>query len=344
MTINQQKNSELSDRFQVVMEASFLDVCAAKEIAVAVSGGGDSMALCHALSEYLLNQGSAAHIYALSVDHGLRPEAAEEASFVGQQLESIANASHHILVWDHKEDVGSRIQEKARAARYELMYDFMHEQEVKYLFLGHHQDDQAETFLFRLAKGSGLDGLSCMPVRSKQQGNGIILCRPLLGEGKTEILKFLEEQKINYVEDPSNKNEHYARVRLRNSMGVLSEEGLSSKRLYSTAKRMGRAQGALAYVTDLEYKNALTRSDTGEIVFETQKLLKQPLEIVIRIILRAIEELSPDQNGYGPRLERVENLCEDLMKPSSFRKRTLKGIIFEKKDKYGEFVLSLERR
>jgi len=316
-----------------------------EKVAVAVSGGADSMSLCHALSDYVQAYAPQTQIYILSVDHRLRPEAAKEARWVGETIGNLPNVSHHILVWEHGAEQNTRIEERAREARYGLLFGFMAEHGIDHLFIGHHQNDQAETFLFRLAKGSGLDGLVCMPQISETVHNGrhFVLCRPLLKEQKSDILDFVSEFSILYVNDPSNKDDVYARVRLRQSMDALSREGLTPKRLYTTSKRIKRARDAIEYLSETEYKKALKGSNTRVIVLDAGVLVENPLEIVIRVILKAIKTLKGNGRGYGPRLERVENLCEDLMQPSTFRKRTLHGIIFEYKAASREVVLSLEK-
>ncbi len=339
------KDNNFFNRFCKTLQTNFVKDGFPKTIAVGVSGGADSMALCHALSDYVQDHAPQTQIYVLSVDHRLREESADEARFVGEIVGNLPNVSHHILVWEQGGDQETRIEERAREARYGLLYGFMARNDIKHLFIGHHQNDQAETFLFRLAKGSGLDGLACMPEVSDVSHNGrdFVLCRPFLSEKRTHILDYVAKRSILYIEDPSNKDEHFARVRLRQSMAVLEKEGLTPKRLSLTAKRIKRARDAIDYISDIEYKNAVKVIDTGIVVLETDLLVKQPLEIVIRIILKAMDALKGESGGYGPRLERVENLCEDLVRPEPFRKRTLGGIIFEKKVRSREIVLLLEK-
>ncbi|MCK5373662.1 MAG: tRNA lysidine(34) synthetase TilS [Alphaproteobacteria bacterium] len=337
------------DRFCVTMEGCFGEAekgAFPEKIAVGVSGGADSMALCHALADYVQAYAPYAHIYVVSIDHRLRPEAAGELRFVEKEVSSLSNISHHILVWEQGDQQDTRIEEEARNARYDLLGAFVAEHEIGHLFIAHHQNDQAETFLFRLAKGSGVDGLACMSMISSRcyDGHDFTLCRPFLGEEKSEILTYMQENSFSYIEDPSNQNRSYARIRLRQSMDVLADEGLSPKRLYTTSKRMNRAKEALTYLSDCAYKNALISMDTSKIVLEYGSLASQPLEIVIRVVLLAMEKLNGKEGAYGPRLERVEHLCEDLIQPNNFRKRTLGGIIFEHKTKSGEIVLSLEKQ
>ncbi len=335
---NNKKNpSSFIGDFSDSMSNHFPDIDG--NIAVGVSGGADSMALCFALSEYFEDVPSVT-IYALSVDHGLRRESADEVQHVARQLSDLPNVEHHILTWAHETTPDARIQEKAREARYRLMKEYMREQDINLLFLGHHIDDQAETFLFRLAKGSGLDGLSCMSI---EQGMGadITLCRPMLGLKKEDMILFCDDRGVEFIDDPSNYCDNYARVRLRKSRDILAEEGLSPKRLFVASKRFSRARKALEQLSNNVYDECSLKYDASCVVFKLSSLICNPEEIVLRVVLRAMSELKND-SGYGARLERVENLCADLVVQESFRKRTLGGIIFECKTKDDKFILSLE--
>ncbi len=327
-------------RFSAAMESRYAELIHGNvDIAVGVSGGADSMALCYALSDFFEGTGNTLH--ALSVDHGLRPEAAQEARQVAKALDALPNVQHQILTWHYDEKPTARVQESARNARYDLMGDYMRDHNLSHLFLGHHMDDQAETFLFRLAKGSGLDGLGGMPHIGAR--DDIYLCRPFLDMQKSEIIQFCEGHNIDFINDPSNDSDDYARVRLRKSMDVLSVEGLTPKRLSMTAKRLLRVREAVDHIVEKEYKNVLLEKNNSRIVFNVGVLSENPFEIVLRLILKAMAELSPDRD-YGVRLERAENLCEDLMKPKSFRKRTLGGVVFECNKDQATLELSREHK
>ena len=307
-------------------------------IAIAVSGGADSMALAHALAMYCADKGICIH--ALSVDHGLRPEARDEALLVQKSLSVYDHVRHEILTWEHEEEVHARLQETARAARYGLMEAYMLEHGIKHLFLGHHMDDQAETFLFRLAKGSGLDGLSCMhPV---QDNGDIYLMRPFLGISKSKLIAFCQNNKISYIDDPSNENTDFARVRLRKSMDVLSEEGLTPKRLAVTAQRMARARKALDNIARTVFEQS-HKKDGSRIVFDFKELILNEEEVFFRVIDFAMKALSHEE-GYGVRKEKFESLCEDLLKLTAFRTRTLGGVIFMRDDKNDLLIMECERR
>lgn len=335
---NRRKTPSFMEGFSGAMLTHFSDV-EGGGIAVGVSGGADSMALCFALSEYFKDV-PAVTIHALSVDHALRAESLGEAQHVAQQLKTLPNVEHHILTWKHETKLDARIQEKARTARYDLMKEYMHGRNITMLFLGHHIDDQAETFLFRLAKGSGLDGLSCMSVIQKM-GEGFVLCRPMLGLSKGDMISFCEARGVDFINDPSNYCDDYARVRLRKSRDILAEEGLSSKRLLVASRRFSRARKALETLSNNAFDECILKNDAVRIVFNLSGLISCPEEIVLRVILQAMSVLQND-TGYGTRLERVENLCADLITQDNFRKRTLGGIIFECKIKDDQFILSLE--
>ena len=227
--------------------SGFLDLHDLKAVplAVAVSGGPDSMALAHILA--LLAAESQFDLHILTVDHGLRVEAAQEAVEVATYFEGKDHVTARILerdIEDHQKD--KRIQEAARQDRYALMAAYCAEKGIKHLFLAHHADDQMETVLFRLAKGSGLDGLAGM--RDVQPySDELTLCRPLLSLSKDDLLSYCAAHDIPYVEDKSNEDDKFARVRMRKSQAVLVEEGFSVQRLSVTASRLNRAGQALVF-------------------------------------------------------------------------------------------------
>ncbi|MGH6981766.1 MAG: tRNA lysidine(34) synthetase TilS, partial [Stellaceae bacterium] len=178
-------------------------------VAVAVSGGADSMALLLLAREWAAaRQGD---VTALTIDHKLRPEAAKEARRVARWCKA-RGVVHRTLAWRGKKPKGD-IQAAARAARYRLLEDWCVDAGVLHLLLAHHQDDQAETFLLRLARGSGLDGLAAIaPVAERP---GCRLLRPLLAMSHGRLVATLEARGQVWLDDPSNDNERYARVRMR---------------------------------------------------------------------------------------------------------------------------------
>lgn len=296
-------------------------------IAVAVSGGPDSMALA-----YLLARVSSQPVQALIVDHGLRPESKSEAAQVKKWLAAMPNMKPHILRWDGPKPA-RKIMEAARAARYKLLARKCRALKIRHLLLAHHQDDQAETFLFRLAKGSGLDGLGAM--RPVQPYDDLILIRPLLAIPKVRLEATCDHFKIPFVRDPSNENPAYARPRLRASADILAAEGLTSKRLALTAQRLSRAAQTLESLTEKYFAQTVLSQDKNRIVLDFDQLKVLPEEIALRILISSSCCLHPGADRKIG-LERFENLLNDLFHLRPFRRRTLGKLIFAlKKEKTG---------
>ena len=187
-------------------------------IVVGVSGGADSMALTLLANEYANLKGCS--LKALTVDHRLRPESAEEAAFVQQTLQG-QGICHQTLVWQHDEDINRR-HERARAARYQLMLDFCKNYPNPVLLTAHHQQDQVETILMRFLHGSGPAGFQgVQPVRFQ---DGIPIVRPLLNVGPQELRAYLKSKGIAWVEDPSNLNKAYERTRVRQLLDSITKD------------------------------------------------------------------------------------------------------------------------
>jgi len=292
-------------------------------IAVAVSGGPDSMALLSLLCA-LSSKHPGIKIHALTFDHGLRTESGVEAEQVGAWIESWPNVEHHILNW-HGDKPDTGIMEQARDARYTAMAAWCHAHNIKTLWLGHHQTDQAETFLFRLAKGSGLDGLGgMMEYQPCSVDPSIMLVRPMLQMAKGDIVAFCQNHTIPHVIDPSNINMKYARARLRHALPALEAEGLSESRLAATARRLDRARIALDHYADQIIASAAT-IQTAHSTIALDALNTAPEEIRIRVIRRVLDQMGP--GGYGPRLDRLEDIIDQIFNEGG-RRFTLGGYVF----------------
>ncbi len=329
MTLSEQ---EFSEKLAVMR-----DFAAEKSVAVAVSGGPDSMALCWLLSRWAEKNGLAVH--AFSVDHGLRAESADEAKGVGAWVQGWPHVTHRVLRWEG-EKPESRVLEEARAARYKLLAEAMKEAGCHSLFIAHHRDDQAETFLIRLAKGSGLDGLSGMRPLQSLEGHGVLV-RPLLDVSKEEILQMCDANNIPYVNDPTNKNEHYLRPRLRALKEALEEEGLSAKRLATTARRLARAKEALDDLAQDLFVMALKERRDDGFLFDYRALHAAHEELVLRVCLKAMDEIRQEAD-YGPRMERLETLLQRVLKDSLFKSATLGGCLFALDRKNGTLWIGKE--
>lgn len=292
------------------------------QICVAVSGGADSVALCLLAHEWAKKNHRT--VIGLSVDHGLRDAAQQECAWVGETLQSYG-IEHHILNW-----IGDKptkgIQAAARKARYGLLEKWCSEHNVRDVFLAHHLDDQAETFLLRLARGSGVDGLSAMQKISV--GPLVRLLRPLLSTKKPSLTLYLEGLGQNWIEDPSNKNDAFERVKVRNAMGALAELGLTADRLGQTADNMSRARFSLEGSARSWLKRYATVFDAGYVEFLRDGLEGDDEEIV----LRSLKRIGIVVGGeiYPPRLERLLRLWKKLQSGENATLLGCRWIVCEK--------------
>lgn len=272
-----------------------------KNIAVGLSGGGDSMALGHMLCDWAEKNNKTIH--ALTVDHGLRENSKAEAMQVRAWAHDFLHCHHEILTWVHDEKPETAVMERARQSRYTLMRDYCIQRGIRTLCVAHHADDQAETVLFRLAKGSGLDGLAAM--RTDVDMDGIRLYRPLLAYSHADLIAYCKAHNVPWIEDPSNANTDYARPRLRQA---LAAEGLDAKRMVKTVERLGRARDALDWMTD----QAIKAARIDDMHYHWDVLQTYPYDIVVRVLSCILEKTGGNDNGYPPKLERVEAIAQSL--------------------------------
>jgi tRNA(Ile)-lysidine synthase len=259
-------------------------------LGLAVSGGGDSMALMH-----LAQHWGGASLHVATVNHNLRPEAAQEAAFVARAARELA-LSHDTLVWEGWDKRGN-LQDAARQARRALLSDWAARQGVQAVLLGHTQDDQAETFLMRLARGSGVDGLAAMaPVRIAA---GVRWVRPLLEITREDLRDWMRANDLAWVDDPSNDNTQYDRIKARQALDLLAPLGLTRARLSQTAARMTDARAVL-HDAAATAARAICRFEHGDIVFDASPLDALPDDTRHRLVARALCEVA--SNSYRPRL------------------------------------------
>ncbi len=270
-------------------------------IAVAVSGGADSLCLALLVGRWARRQGG--RTMALTVDHGLRAQSREEAGQVGRWLKP-EGIGHYILAWQGpKPKTG--VQAAARAARYGLMRAWCRDHGVLHLALAHTQDDQAETFLLRLGSGSGAEGLAAMSaIRETPE---VRLLRPLLGIPKAALMAMLKAKGQRWIEDPSNRDTAFARVRVRQAM---DEGGLEALSLARSAYRFGRARQALeAAVSDLLARSVRVHP-AGFAVVVSAPFEAVPDEVSLRALGRVVTAIGGRE--YGPRLKKLERLHHGL--------------------------------
>lgn len=254
-------------------------------VGVALSGGGDSMALLHILSQGVLGQD--VKIMAATVDHGLRDGSAQEARHVAGIVTQMG-IDHEVLQWQGWQGEGN-LQDQARRARYQLLTRWAKRQDVPILALGHTADDQAETVLMRLARSAGVNGLAAMQVQRRV--NDVTLLRPLLGVTRAQLRSYLRQNDVTWIEDPSNEDRRFERVRMRQAMKDLEPLGLTIEALSAVATNMLKAKEALDFTAQFVARDLATVT-AGAVVFDQKKLRDQPDEIVHRLLLGALKWVS----------------------------------------------------
>jgi len=318
-----QKHSPISlssDDFDALMAANapFED---SPHIAVAVSGGPDSMALAVLLHGWVERQGG--RLTVLTVDHGLRPESKTEARHVAERVAGWKDTQHHIISWTgEKPDSG--LQQTARHYRYHAMEEKCRELGILHLAVAHHLDDQAETFFMRLASGSGLDGLCGMS--SVRETGHVRLIRPLLSVPKARLIETCRAEGLEWFEDPSNANLNFARGRLRTYMSALSEEGLTPERLDQVMSQFRRSRNALEVATARVMSRAVSLYPEGYATLKMTEVSGETEEIRLRVLKRLLVALSGEI--YVPRSKALQRLY-DLMwgEGLSFTGHTLHGCV-----------------
>jgi tRNA(Ile)-lysidine synthase len=260
-------------------------------LVLAVSGGPDSTALMWLAARWRDALEEPPELIAVTVDHGLREESAREARDVAALADRLG-VTHRTVRWT-AEKVKSGIQEAARNARYRLLGQAARQAGAAHLLTAHTLDDQAETVLFRLARGSGIGGLAGMRYSGPvpvPEGDDIHLIRPLLDIPKARLIATLEAAKIPYAIDPSNADPRFTRPRLRALMPALAAEGLTAERLARLARRVARAEEALSAMLDEAQHDVAPGpwEEGGPVEVDPEGFLDLPAEIAIRLLAGAI--------------------------------------------------------
>lgn len=297
------------DRFKRDLDAL---APAGSPIGLAVSGGPDSLALL-----LLAVEARPLGVEAATVDHVLRPESRAEAESVAAHCERLG-VPHKILTVKWAEKPASAIQERARLMRYRLLGDWARERGLTSLLTAHHLDDQAETFLMRLARGSGVKGLAGMRRVSRAQGAKVAVVRPLLGWHHSELEAVCAAAGIEAIDDPSNDDDQFERVRVRKALAAA--DWLDADAIARSATNLAEADMALTWATTLEWQRAVSQSG-GELVYNPGD---SPREIRRRIIHRAILALASE--GGGAEL-RGRELDQILLALRTGKRATLRGVL-----------------
>jgi len=259
----------------------------------------------------------------LIVDHGLRDGSAKESALVADWA-GRAGFNAHILAWRGcKPRAG--VEEQARNVRYTLLGAWCREHRIAQLLVAHTRDDQAETFLLRLGRGSGVDGLSSMSARAAfplKGYDGIELIRPLLSVGRSELREFLVSRAADWLEDPMNADSRFARTRVRELLPQLESAGIPASRIAQAAAHLGRARKALDEGTRT-FLERHGRFEPRSFLIDGGALQLIPREIGLRVLSAVLMRVGGAQ--YRPRFDRLEQLYDALATGSSTQARTLSG-------------------
>jgi tRNA(Ile)-lysidine synthase len=322
--------------------ALFAGLAAAPALLLAVSGGPDSTALMLLAARWRAALAQGPRLLAATVDHGLRAESAAEACAVGELAKGL-QIPHRILHWTGAKP-RTGLQEAARVARYRLLAAAARSAGAAHILTGHTLDDQAETVLLRMARGSGLTGLGAMAreapleecgehervqhARSARRRQPLLIVRPLLDLPKARLLATLDAAGLASADDPSNRDPRFTRARLRQLMPMLAEEGLSARRVALLARRLRRADAAIESMVEAAERADPVWKQGGPIRLDAENFIRLPAEVAIRLLARAIARVADEQPAQLGRLESLyAALAAAPLAPSLRLRRTLAGAL-----------------
>jgi tRNA(Ile)-lysidine synthase len=308
----------------------FSDLQSLPALVLAVSGGPDSTALLWLAARWRDALKAPPRLIAITVDHGLRKESKHEAAAVARLARKL-KVSHRILRWRGKKP-SSGLQQAARAARYRLLSDAAQKFGAAHILTAHTLDDQAETVLIRMSRGSGVTGLAAMqrlaglPGHADSQSK---LVRPLLDIPKSRLLATLRAAKIPFADDPSNRDPRFTRARLRGLMPQLAQEGLDARRLALLARRLKRADAAIEAAVDRATRELVVElAAPAGLVMEARRFADLPAEIALRLLGRAITQLGDEGPVELAKLEALKAALDAAQTAGSGRfRRSLAGAL-----------------
>jgi tRNA(Ile)-lysidine synthase len=293
-------------------------------LAIAVSGGPDSMALAFCVKRWR-DRNPNTETLALIVDHGLRKESAYEAAQTKNHLAQLG-INAEILSWQHETPVVTKLHATARKARYRLLAEACRRHNISDLLLGHQRDDQAETILMRFAKGSGIDGLGGMSMRSEVEETRIL--RPFLSIPRARLIATCNAAKISFVTDASNASEKFARGRLRRVLPQLAAEGFTVERLIDLGARANEARDALDHYTNMLLRVAGRMDVAGTIRLDIEQFRSAPKAIAQRALIAALQFANAAE--YAPERASLTALSTALCADAEMPPRTLHGCLIAK--------------
>jgi tRNA(Ile)-lysidine synthase len=310
-------------------------------VILAVSGGADSMAMLHLAAHWAKRHPKKGRkLVAATVDHGLRPESGREAQWVSEQSRAMGLV-HEVLTWEGPKP-STGVQDAAREARYRLLSALAQRYRSSgpvAIVTAHTEDDQAETFLMRLARGSGLGGLAAMSAsRPLARDAGCRLVRPLLAIPGARLRATLRVAGLDWLEDPSNDCDRFERVRLRKAKAVLAALGLAPEKIALSARRLERARAALdAAAARLQTDARLDLHDGTYASLDARTFVDAAEEVRVRLLAHLIAAFGGQSEPA--RLAKLESLLARLAEPE-VRPTTLGGAIVQRRA--GEIIVHRE--
>lgn len=305
------------------IEEVFKNFFIKKQIAVAISGGCDSVALTFALNDFCKE--NKIKIYALTIDHGVRKNSKIEAKKVGELLKKF-NISHKILSIPKKEIPQKNIEANLREIRYKMLSDFCKKNQIEFLFVGHHLGDIAENFLIRLFRGSGLDGLS--PMQEISEINGVKIIRPFLEISKDELKNYLIEKNISWFEDETNDDEKFLRNKIRKFLASFDDKNLLEKRIYNASKEISKTRDFFDEIMMGHELEIIEENADNLILINRCKLAEINPAIALKILAKILMKIGDKK--YKPRKEKLIRFYEYLIAEGAIKKREFYGCIVEK--------------
>ena len=313
-TLKNKKINAIYKRFEKSLDIN-------DKFAVAVSGGPDSLALAFLAKVYSINKKIPSKFFI--VDHKLRSESTDEAKTVSKVLKKIFVKSE-ILTWRGKKPL-KNVQSKARIKRYELLTKNCEKFKITSILLGHHQDDLFENFFIRFSRGSGLKGLVSLDKKSKISNKNLI--RPLINEKKEDLIHISKKVFNFYVQDPTNLDEKFQRIRIRKLINELKRDGLDKTKFLKTIKNLKSSNNVVDfYVQENIKKNAFFSKKKNNLILN-KNFFKQPYEVIFRAFSDSLKIVGKKYHSVrGKKLDKIINQIEK----NHLNKATLGGCVVEK--------------
>jgi len=291
-----------------------------KPFLVALSGGADSLALTALSKIYSTEQKN--KIFFVLIDHGIRSDSAKEAKNVKSLLKK---KKINLTILKNKEKINKNIQSQARDVRYKLLLNFCNKNKIKFILTGHHRDDQIETFLIRLSRGSGIQGLSSMKKVSNLDKK-IKLIRPLLDEKKQELTILAKQYFGKIFRDPSNTNQKFLRTKIRGLIKHFEKSGIKHASIINSIKNLGATRDTLnIYISRVEKSCVISKKKEAVINLKIFSIENE--EIQLKILSNCIKNIS--KSYYPPRAKKIVNLLNQI-KFNEKLKATLGGCLIQK--------------